>query len=74
MPEKEEAMLTISGAYGRDYNSRAAVEADFAADKDFTVRAGGRGYTNRSDLRAMGVREVTVRYSSDRKVMILRIA
>ncbi len=67
-------MMTISGAYGRDYKSKAAVEADFFADKDFAVRTvGGRGYTNRADLLRLGVSEVNVRYAQDRKVCVVRV-
>ena len=67
-------ILTISGAYGRDYKSRAAIEADFAAGKDFAVRTvGSRGYTNREDLLRLGVAEVNVRYAQDRKICVVRV-
>lgn len=66
--------MTISGAYGRDYKSKAAVEADFAANKDFVVRTVGEcGYTNREDLLRLGVAEVNVRYSADRKICVVRV-
>jgi hypothetical protein len=65
--------MVISGAYGRDYKSKVAVEADFLADKDFVVRSEGRGYTNRADLLKLGVLEVNVRYAQDRKICVVRV-
>lgn len=68
--------MTISGAYGRDYKSKAAIAADLAADKDFVVRdtfGGGGAYTNASDLRAAGHTTVTVRYGADRKVTVCKV-
>lgn len=55
--------MTLVPAYGRDYRSKAAVLADFDADKDFeAVGIGGGGYVNKSQLLKMGVREVSIRY------------
>jgi hypothetical protein len=65
--------MTISGAYGRDYKSKAAIEADLAAGKDFFCRGLDSGYVNVEDLRSAGIRSVTVRYSADRKVAIVKV-
>jgi hypothetical protein len=57
--------LTVSGAYGRDYNSKAAALADWNADKDFVVRSiNGSGYINKTDAIAAGVK-VNIRYKRD---------
>ena len=59
-------------AYGRDYESQAAVKADFMADQDF-VAANGQ-YINRSQLAELGLRRVEVRYAKLRKLVILNIS
>lgn len=64
--------ITVSGAYGRDYKSRAGILADWNAGKDFTIRTlGHRSYINRQDAAGMG--SITVRYQRDRKVTVIRI-
>lgn len=52
--------IEVIGAYGRTYNSQAAVQADWDADKDFRL-AGHSAVTNKSDCEQMGVK-VIVRY------------
>ena len=68
--------MTIVPAYGRDYKSRAAVEADWKADKDFQIAGydpdSGR-YINLSDARSTGVRQVTIRYDRLRKLTIVSV-
>lgn len=51
--------ITVVGAYGRTYNSQAAVRADWNADKDFKIPYGP--YVNKSDAESQGLR-VIVRY------------
>lgn len=70
---KETTMRTLIlvPAYGRDYTSKAAVAQDFYGNKDFLVAGGS--YTNRSDLAAMGYREVNIRYGKLRKVTVLPV-
>ena len=65
--------MTISGAYGRDYKSRAAIEADLAAGKDFTCRGPCGGYINLEDLQSAGIGSVTVRYRADRSVCVVKV-
>lgn len=68
--------LTISGAYGRDYKSKAAIESDLAADKDFVIRTFGPNdgsYVNATQLREMGLATVEVRYKADRSVTVCKV-
>ena len=75
-------MLTLTPAYGRDYKSKKAVEEDFNADKDFVIMSmaqalfkDGRGgtYTNKADLVKMGHKQVRIRYSKLRKVIVVEV-
>jgi hypothetical protein len=62
--------LTVSGAYGRDYKSKAAIAADWAADLDFIIRTFGPSdgrYINKADAQSAGL-SVMVRYAADRKI------
>jgi hypothetical protein len=64
-------MLILSGAYGRDYTSKAAILRDLEAGLDFAVRTmGARPYANAADLQGQ---KVQVRYAKDRKVTILTV-
>jgi hypothetical protein len=63
--------VTVSGAYGRDYKSKKAVMEDWNAYKDFTMRGMRSGYINREDADEGGV-EVTIRYDSDRKLVVIK--
>jgi len=65
-------MLTLQPAYGRDYKSMKAVKADWDANKDFTIASIGPGmgrYINKCDANGQAV---SIRYQSDRKVMVLK--
>ncbi len=67
--------MTLTPAYGRDYKSKKEVLADFDAGKDFVandIQSSG-SYTNKTDLIAMGFKEVTVRYSGLRKVTVVKL-
>jgi len=65
-------ILVVSGAYGRDYKSVAAVKADWNANKDFAVRSlGSGGYINKADADAANV-TVNVRYARDTKVTVIK--
>ena len=65
-------MLTLTPAYGRDYNSVSAVKADFEANKDFIVNDITSPYDgkacNAADLRNDGITRVMIRYGKLRKV------
>lgn len=60
--------LTAVPAYGRDYTSQAAVQADWDAGKDFyVVSVNSRGgYVNRDDLPAGVV--LNIRYNKQTRV------
>lgn len=61
--------MTLSPAYGRDYKSKAALLADFDADKDFEIRSlDGSGYVNKSQLTKPV--SITFRYKKDTAVFI----
>ncbi len=69
--------MTLTPAYGRDYKSKRAVEADLAAGKDFIVNDimspwDGKPANARS-LREAGIVRVNVRYSQLRKVCVVRV-
>lgn len=68
-------MLTISGAYGRDYKSKAAILADWNAGKDFIIRTFGLDdgrYINASDAELGGIAMLQVRYAADRNVAVIK--
>lgn len=57
--------MTLTPAYGRDYKSKAAVQADFDAGKDFQIASIGPDsgrYVNKAQLVEAGVGEVMIRY------------
>ena len=59
--------MTLVGAYGRDYNSKKAVEEDLLKNnKDFKIAESGQ-YTSGKELKSMGHTQVKVRYSKLRK-------
>jgi hypothetical protein len=69
--------MTIIPAYGRDYRSKKAVQADLREDKDFVVadissRWNG-SYINLSDMRESNIREISIRYAKGTKVAVIRI-
>ena len=59
--------IVVSGAYGRDYKSKAAAIADWDDEKDFRIRTVGiRGtYINKPDAKMF---TVLIRYNNDLKV------
>jgi len=57
--------LTVIAAYGRAYNSKAAIWADWSAGKDFQIVSAGRDcgrYINSADADRFGLACVLVRY------------
>jgi hypothetical protein len=69
--------MNLVPAYGRDYKSKASVQADLDADLDFTIADisspwNGR-YVNKSQLVDAGYKQITVRYSRLRKVAVIDI-
>lgn len=66
--------ITVSGAYGRDYKSKAEILTDWNAGKDFTNRSmSGGAYVNKEDAKQFGMNTMTVRYKADRSVCILTL-
>jgi len=70
--------MTLTPAYGRDYKSKKAIQADLDADKDFIIADFGHRYegkpVNKSQLIETGVKQVNVRYSKLRKVAVLGVS
>ena len=65
--------ITISAAYGRSYKNQTSIKKDWNDGKDFIIRSmdnGGR-YINKQDAKTAGFTSVNVRYSNDRKVMVI---
>jgi len=60
---------SLTPAYGRDYKSKKAVEADWLAEKDFIHQPSGK-YINRQQF-ARGV-WVNIRYSQQRKIAVVK--
>jgi hypothetical protein len=69
--------MNLIPAYGRDYRSKKAVQADLDADKDFLIADISSPYDgkpiNAAQLRAEGVRRVQIRYDRQRKVAIFSV-
>jgi len=65
--------IEVVPAYGRDYSSQKAVQADWDADKDFSVTEGGRfgSKVNRADAKAEGLK-VIVRYGKGLKTYAVK--
>lgn len=69
--------LTLVPAYGRDYKSKAEIQKDLDANKDFVIAEYGHRYdgkpANAESLRQSGVKTVNIRYSQLRKVAVFRV-
>lgn len=69
--------ITLTPAYGRDYKSKAAVLADWDANKDFMINhISHGGYVSKSqinDLKVDGFSHISFRYSRCTKVFIVQI-
>lgn len=69
-------MLTLSGAYGRDYTSKAGILADLnAGGRDFVIRTFGPDdgrYVTGPELVADCIKQVMVRYKADRQVAVVK--
>lgn len=65
--------VTVTPAYGRDYNSAKAAKADFNAGKDFILRDMMSPWdgkpVGKSDL--VG-KTVNIRYAKERKVTVVK--
>lgn len=69
--------LTLVPAFGRDYKSKAEVQRDLDANKDFIIASYGHRYdgkpANASSLRAEGITVVNIRFSKLRKVGVFKL-
>lgn len=71
--------LTLTPAYGRDYKSKKAVEADWHAGKDFVINDmshpdDGR-YTNKEDMtRAGSHSHVHIRFNQNRGLHVIDLS
>lgn len=66
--------LTLQPAYGRDYKSKAAVLADWNANKDFRIASYGPDmgrYINKADATDV---TVNIRYQRDTKIVVVKPA
>ena len=75
------SIISASPAYGRDYTSGKAIEADWKAGKDFRCNnvtgpwVGGQYFSSRDTeaLRAAGYRWVNLRYKSLSEVHVIKL-
>jgi len=69
--------VTVSPAFGRDYKSKAAAEADFNENKDFIIESFMDPYcgkpANKSDLKGAGYTHVELRYAKLTKLTIVEL-
>lgn len=66
--------MTLTPAYGRDYESKAEVLKDFDDNKDFLAHEpGSSGYTSKTDLIKLGYKTVNIRYAKLRKVIVVKV-
>lgn len=75
--EQEESMsiLTLHGAYGRDYTSEEETKKAWASGKDFQLLEGGTYVNNQQveDLKANGYRWLNIRYRSLSRVAVIKL-
>ena len=65
--------MTLTPAYGRDYKSKAAVQADWDGNKDFIIADFGHPYSGKPANKSALVQETTqvqIRYGQLRKVAV----
>jgi hypothetical protein len=70
-------MITLTPAYGRDYQSVDEALKDFNADKDFILNGSNTRWDgrpiNKQQLVAEGHRQVKLRYGKLRKVAVVEV-
>jgi len=63
--------MILTPAYGRDYKSKAAILADFNANKDFVANDYNKGgYITKNELLKMNIHEVNIRYKNLTMVIV----
>lgn len=64
--------FTLTPAYGRDYKNKAAVLADFNANKDFVQNGfASSGYVSKGDMNPGDT--ANIRYDKLRKVAVVKL-
>ena len=61
--------VTVQPAYGREYNSQAAVLEDWNSGKDFRV-AGTSTYVDKRSAIQYGIREVRFRFKNNAQLAV----
>jgi hypothetical protein len=64
--------MQLVPAYGRDYKSKKAVQADWDANLDFIAQPSGR-YINKSGAKEAGLKTVYIRYKKLRSVTPVKV-
>lgn len=69
--------ITLSPAYGRDYKSKKAAQADFDSNKDFIIEDIVNPYcgkpATKSELLKAGYSEFRIRYKKMRSVFVVKV-
>lgn len=69
--------LTVVPAYGRDYKSKAAVNKDFEADKDFLIQDIATkfdgAYICRREAIDAGYTHINIRYKNLQNVHVIKL-
>jgi hypothetical protein len=69
--------MNLLPAYGRDYTSKAAIQADFDAGKDFILSDFFSPWDgkpcNKESLQQAGITQVNIRYKAKTKVAVLEV-
>lgn len=68
--DKMESYLTVRGAYGRDYTSKAKALAAWNSNLDFQIVSTGR-YINKADAERYNAK-VMIRYNRDTMIFQVR--
>ena len=68
---REESVMTLTPAYGRDYKSKALAIKDFDAGKDFIADDyQSPGYITKKELLALNIHKVNIRYKKLTMVVV----
>ena len=70
-------MLTVIPAYGRDYTSKAQIQADWDANKDFIIQDMSSPYDgkyiNKTNTTAEDFGSLKVRYNKLRNIVVIKL-
>ena len=68
-----DTLLTLVGAYGRDYKNKKDIISDIKANKDFQIMPTS-SYINLQDIKTSNIKEVRVRYKRLMNLAYINIA